>query len=112
MTVPRIPTPEERTILTRRPCKHCKNEIYLQHIRVTSKMQWVCFDLDGKLHSCPNKPLAIETRQLIKEAIERMIPDNILTNTNNIEVLRRIHRMVQDLEFIRQYLANQSPTNQ
>jgi hypothetical protein len=49
-------------------------------------MQWVCFDLDGKLHSCPNKPLAIETRQLIKEAIE-MIPDDILTNTNNIEVL-------------------------
>ncbi|MGH9976170.1 MAG: hypothetical protein ACRD8Z_10105 [Nitrososphaeraceae archaeon] len=106
-------TPAERTILTRRPCKHCGNEIYLQYIPVTSKMKWVSLDgSDGKIHSCPVKPLAIETRQLIKEAIERMIPDNILTNTNNIEVLRRIDRMVQDLEFIRQYLLNQSPTNQ
>ena len=60
----------ERTILTRRPCKHCKNEIYLQHIPVTSKMKWVSFDgSDGRIHSCPVKPLTAELKQRIQEAV-------------------------------------------
>jgi hypothetical protein len=52
----------ERTIMTKRPCKHCNNEIYLQFLKVTPKLQrWVSFDSsDGKLHDCPARPLALE----------------------------------------------------
>ena len=60
----------ERTILRKRPCKHCGTEIYLQFIPVIPTIQWISFEADnGKLHSCPNRPLDFGTRKLIQDAI-------------------------------------------
>lgn len=57
-------------------------------------------------------PLATETRQLIKEAIEQTKPtttvNNIQTSINNIELIYRIDGIAEDLEFIRQYLVKNS----
>ena len=40
----------ERTILRKRPCKHCRTEIYLQFIPVIPTIQWISFEADnGKL---------------------------------------------------------------
>ena len=98
-----------RAILTKRPCKHCNKEIYLQFMKITPKLQcWVCFDSsDGKLHDCPAKPLAFEVKQLIETAINQISPstdsNNIHTqNITNTGIIHRIDRIIEDLDFIRQ----------
>jgi hypothetical protein len=73
----------ERTIMTKRPCKHCKTEIYLQFMKVSPKLQSsVSFDSsNGKLHHCLARPLALEVKKLIQTAINRMTPAD--SNNNN-----------------------------
>src|SRR5919106_450945 len=100
-------TIRERTIMTKRPCKHCGTEIYLQHIPITTKLKWISLDAeDGRLHDCPARPLALDVKTLIQTAIDsRMKPttnNNIHTNFDNMEIINRIDRIINDLEFIRQ----------
>jgi hypothetical protein len=95
----------ERTILGRRLCKHgCGKQIYLQHISVNRRLQWVCFDIDGKIHDCPLKPLGPDLKQLIQKAIDRMRPENILTNTNPLEIMDQIDIVIENLKHIRRCL--------
>ena len=69
----------ERAILKKRPCKHCKNEIYLQFMKITPKLQcWISFDSsDGKLHQCLVRPLALEVKKLIQAAIYPSSPATV-----------------------------------
>jgi hypothetical protein len=87
-------TTRRTTIMKRWSCKNCGVEIYLQHKRFASKLKWISFDLDGKLHLCAAKPLKPKTKQLIQKIIDRMEPtstaNSIYTNINNIKVLHRI----------------------
>ncbi|HZD35626.1 MAG TPA: hypothetical protein VE130_10510 [Nitrososphaeraceae archaeon] len=76
--------------MRKRPCKHCGTEIYLQYVPVTPILQWISFEAsDGKLHSCPNRPLDFMTKKLIGEAIERMSysSNNISLLLNNIDTI-------------------------
>jgi hypothetical protein len=87
-------------------------EIYLQQIPITTKLKWISLDAeDGRLHDCTARPLALEVKRLIQTAIDsRMKPttnNSIHTNVTNIEVINRIDRIIDDLEFIReQYLSS------
>jgi len=99
-SLPRIITPE-RTILTRRPCKYCGSEIYLQYIPVSPKLNWICFDsTDGKLYDCLPRLLAPETKQLIQSAIERMNYHN--SKNNNTKLAHDIDMIIQGLKDTRQ----------
>ncbi len=95
----------EGTIMKKRLCKHgCGKQIYLQHISVTPGLQWVCFDIDGKVHDCPSKPLEPDLKQLIHKAIDRMRPNNIHTNSNHVEILDEIDIMIEKLKYVRRCL--------
>ena len=82
--------------------KHCNKEIYLQYLPVTPRTKWICFDTaDGRIHSCPVKPLTPELKQLIQEAVERM---NYTNNTNTI--IHDIYTVIESLRNIRQNVNN------
>ena len=57
---------------------------------VAPGLRWISFDLDGKLHSCPNRPLEPKTKQLIQNAMERMNATNtsgLSIPLNNIDII-------------------------
>jgi len=78
-----IMAPTKISERTKRPCKHCSKEIYLQYIPVTPTLKWISFDLDEKLHLCAARPLQLKTEQLIQEAIDRIN----YSNTNEVSPL-------------------------
>ena len=95
----------ERTLMQKRPCKHCGSEIYLQYIPVTSNIKWICLDSsNGSIHSCPVKPFAPEMKRLIHEAVERMN----YSNNNNTKTLlvHDLDMIIQRLKDIRQDINN------
>lgn len=95
----KLPTPAERTIMKKRPCKYCHNEIYLQYIpAVSSTIQWVSFDLDGRLHNCPVRPLSQEARQFIHNTINYTGTNT----TNTTTILHRIDMITESLKELRQ----------
>lgn len=88
---PLTATPE-RAILSKRPCKHCKSEIYLQFMKITPQLEcWISFDgSDGKLHHCPARLLALEVKKLIQTAINQMNSGSYIhtqNTTTNTEVI-------------------------
>ena len=106
-------TKPERTIMAKRPCKYCGIDIYLQYMPITTNLKWISLDAeDGKLHDCSVRPLTLEVKKLVQTVIDdsKMKPitnNNIHTNFDNTEVINRIDRIIDDLEFIRQqYLTS------
>lgn len=90
--------------MRKRRCKHCSSEIYLQYIPVTSSIKWVSFDVtDGRLHSCPNKPLDCRTRNLIQEAVDRM---NYNTAFPKEEIVHSIDMIIESLKQLRLDVTN------
>ena len=96
----------ERTLMQKRPCKHCGSEIYLQYIPVTSNIKWISLDSsDGNIHSCPVKPFTPEMKQLIHEAVERMDYSNNNNNTKTL-LVHDLDMIIQRLKDIRQDINN------
>ena len=68
---------------------------------VTPGLQWVCFDIGSRVHDCPSKSLGPDLKQLIEKAIARMSPNNnILTNTDAVEIVDQTDIVIENLKNI------------
>jgi hypothetical protein len=90
----------EVTILSKRPCRDCRREIYLQFMIIPgSNMRWVAFDYPGMgLHDCIMNPLNRGIKKLIQQKLEEMNPSNTETSENDVlELVKRIDVIILNL---------------